>query len=173
MVSLLSQSDSGIALHISIAIVLVFLADITTKRVRKATFGYQVLLMMSTLPWLQHYQWMVQTRGGWGLSEGQSVDSGLRFFMWASPLAVYLMLAIALRLVTGSTRGVYLAAGLPAMIFLVTWFVVLPMLAQGASGQPYVADNMPQIWLFFESAVATVVLFACATGMKVYHRTED
>ncbi|MBC7249616.1 MAG: hypothetical protein H5T62_04970 [Anaerolineae bacterium] len=166
----LAQGNGGILFHIGIATALLLLVHITIQAERKATVGYQVLLVMSTLPWLQHYQWVIQTRGGWGLPEGQPSDSGLRFFMWGSPLAVYLLLFIALWLSTRSAGNVHLiAAGLPATIFLVTWFAALPLLQQDAPAEPYIADNMPQIWLFLESAVATGVLLAWAMAMKASH----
>jgi len=167
----LAQGNRGIFVHIGIAMALLLLVHITSRAERKATVGYQVLLVMSTLPWLQHYQWVVQTRGGWGLSEGQPPDSGLRSFMWGSPLVVYPLLFIALWLSTRSAGNVYLvAAGLPATIFLATWFAALPLLRQDAPAEPYIADNMPQIWLFLESAIATGVLLAWAMAMKASHR---
>lgn len=166
---LLIGNYSGVALSLGIGAALLLLVDFWTKQTHKAVIGFQILLIVSILPWLQHYQWVVQTRGGWGAHE----DVGLMLFEWVSPIAVYLLLAIALWLATQSAKGMYIAAGLPSAIFLMTWYLALPLLQKDAPGQPYLADNIPQFWLFVESAIATVILVAYVAWARLPRRHDE
>ncbi len=160
MEPLLFGNYSGVALSLGMGAALLLLVDLWTKQTHKAVVGFQILLITSILPWLQNYQWIVQTRGGWGLPKTPHKDVGLMLFEWVSPIAVYFLLATALWLATRSGKDMYIAAGLPAAIFLMTWYIALPLLQKDAPGQPYLADNIPQFWLFVESAIATLILVA-------------
>jgi len=155
-----------VVVHLGSATALLLLVRFATREKRLSVLGFQGFLVLSTLTWLWHYQWVVETGAGGGLSEGWA---GLRTFTWVSPLLVYGALFVALWLATRPLwYAPFIAAGLPATIFLLTWFVTLPLLRQGAPSVRYVVDNMPGIWLFFHSAVATGLLCVWALRMKMF-----
>ncbi|HIC89917.1 MAG TPA: hypothetical protein EYP04_11020 [Anaerolineae bacterium] len=167
--SYLMFASHGLLLHLSISVVMVLLVQLIASDRRASTCGYRVLLALSTVFWFWHYQWVVQTGAGWELpaEEPLGMYPGLRDFVWLSPLATYMLLWSALSLTARPEWWAsFAAATFPALVFLITWFVTLPLLKQGVPGEPYVADNMPQIWLFFESAAATGALLAWAWGMR-------
>lgn len=168
MVTILSQNGAGVVGHLATALALLLMVDLLqgVRRVDAATFLYQVLLATGTLPWLMHYRWVAQTRGGWGPAPTGVEDPGLAVFLVLSPFLVYGMLAIAGAVAAWSFKGMCLAAGLPAIVFLATFFLELPLLRRGAPGEPYLADNLSQVWFFLHSAAATLLLLGCLAGLR-------
>lgn len=126
---------------------------------------YRVLVVFSSIVWLQHYLWIVGTTAGWG-SEA-SKPPGLWVYSLISPLLVTSILALAVWI---APRRSLLVALTPAILFLLTWFLMLRVLPWQAPSDFYdgfyPADNIPQIWLFIGSAVATVFLLLFALGVR-------
>lgn len=142
-----------------IAVVCLTVALVRCRWPRAARALYRMALLLAVLPYLLHvyYTW------GWVTQFGDpqpriGVYPGVQAYTVSSLGAALLLLGAGWFLV----RRFPLAAALvPAVLWLLYWYVCLPLVFWRAP-EFVPLDNVPLVWLFASSAFATVVLAGSA-----------
>lgn len=124
---------------------------------------FPLLLAISLLPLILHayftYRYAV------GYTDLQLSDDPIGSYSGATSFATIsaiLILVVLVAALFALGRWPLSAALVPPILFAGYYNLAMPALQQGAPGGGIVIDNMPTIWLFFFSVLATSMLFLMA-----------
>ena len=122
-------------------------------------FGYRkfalfVIHLILLLPWLAHYFDFLM-----------SANSGMQSWqIYLAPLFLILVVICVVQIESKSAR--VSNSIVPFLAFIVTRFYVMPTVYE--VNQDYVYDNIPTIWLFFWSIIATSMVFSYVNSIEIF-----
>ncbi len=123
---------------------------IATRAIRRK-FGYKKYLiffgqLLLLLPWLSHYNYFLRM--------ANSNEFSWQVFL--VPFAILMLVILIVQIDSMILRAANFLV--PSLAYMATYYYVMPTVY--AATQNYVFDNIPTIWLFFWTIVATSILLA-------------
>lgn len=155
------MNSSNLAIFILLTIMvasLSIISSIVAIEIRNL-FGYRkfalsVIHLILLLPWLGHYFDFLM-----------SANSGMQ--PWQIYLVPLFLTFIVICVVQIESKSARVSNSIvPFLAFIVTRYYVMPTVY--GVNQDYVYDNIPTIWLFFWSIIATSMIFSYVISMEIF-----
>jgi len=114
-----------------------------------------ILVAAMLIPWLTHHIWIVRTANDW-----YAGGLGAQFSTPMEAIIVGPGLVLVLIALTLFMSGWYqlLAAAVPAVAFIVSWYLTFPIVIDAMPDPAFPFDNIPTIWLAIWTIAASVFL---------------
>ena len=142
------------ALTINLSIVLWIIMQEVGRVLGFRKIILSILHLICILPWFLHYKAFLTS----GNTDMHSVGIYL--------IPFFLMLFIFLTVHMENQKARFCNTLIPFLAFFATRFYIMPTVYE--ENQSYVFDNIPTIWLFFWTLIATSIVFSYVSSAQIF-----
>lgn len=143
---------------LALTIILSILSWIIMQEV-KLVFGFRkvfllILHLICILPWFLHYQAF--------LTSANADMHSMEIYLIPLFLMVFIFLTVNIK----NQKAIFCNALIPFLAFFTTRFYIMPTVYE--ENQNYVFDNIPTIWLFFWTFIATSIVLSYVSSVQFF-----